>query len=226
MAWFNIETLTTKITKTRESICPGSKVSFVATKCVRLWNAFMWNTLKIVLNASKKSGVRRHELIHFVTRPSMRAGWDFKNCFIINKLPQKAHKSAGLWWWHITIPADREWLCILMPVAVLPHKDSCTEDGKEYANNQIWRPKPCQVCICDMGTVFCEDVVCEDVSDCQTTEIPEGECCPVCSAAQTGKLNCNLHLSTSKPEFSSCIVCGGLFLNPAVGGAPCRLSQP
>lgn len=83
-----------------------------------------------------------------------------------------------------------------MPVAVLFHQDSCTEDGKVYSNNQIWIPEPCRVCICDMGTVVCEDVVCEDVGDCQTSETPEGECCPVCLAAaqrpntdtKTGKL--------------------------------------
>ncbi|XP_008291781.1 collagen alpha-1(II) chain-like [Stegastes partitus] len=62
--------------------------------------------------------------------------------------------------------------------------DSCTEAGTVHSNNDIWRPEPCRVCICEMGTVFCEDVVCEDVGDCAATEIPEGECCPVCSAAE------------------------------------------
>lgn len=76
---------------------------------------------------------------------------------------------------------------ILMSAAVLCHKDSCTADGKLYSNNQIWNPDPCRVCLCEMGTVVCEDVVCEDIGDCQTAEIPEGECCPVCSVAQTGK---------------------------------------
>lgn len=86
-------------------------------------------------------------------------------------------------------------------VAVLSYKDSCTEDGKVYSNNQIWYPDPCRVCICDMGTVVCEDVVCEDLGDCETTETPDGECCPVCLAApqppntdtKTGKLECSLH---------------------------------
>uniref|UniRef100_A0A3B3Z103 VWFC domain-containing protein n=1 Tax=Poecilia mexicana TaxID=48701 RepID=A0A3B3Z103_9TELE len=77
-----------------------------------------------------------------------------------------------------------EQLSILMPVAVLPHKDSCSVDGKTYANDQIWNPEPCRVCLCDKGTVLCEDVVCEDIGDCQATKIPEGECCPVCSAAK------------------------------------------
>lgn len=34
-----------------------------------------------------------------------------------------------------------------------------------------------------MGSVVCEEVVCEELGDCPTTEVPEGECCPVCSTA-------------------------------------------
>lgn len=53
-----------------------------------------------------------------------------------------------------------------------------------------------------MGTVLCEDVVCEDLGDCETTEIPEGECCAVCLAAaqqpdtdaKTGKTECSLYM--------------------------------
>uniref|UniRef100_A0A3B5BIN9 VWFC domain-containing protein n=1 Tax=Stegastes partitus TaxID=144197 RepID=A0A3B5BIN9_9TELE len=62
-----------------------------------------------------------------------------------------------------------------------------------FIQEQIYAvPEPCRVCICEMGTVFCEDVVCEDVGDCAATEIPEGECCPVCSAAELrpGQLTC------------------------------------
>lgn len=85
-------------------------------------------------------------------------------------------------------PAYRERLWALMSLAVVFHKDSCTADGRVYSNNQIWNPEPCRVCICESGSVFCEDVVCEDVGDCKTTETPEGECCPVCLAdTQSGK---------------------------------------
>ncbi|KAG7236193.1 hypothetical protein INR49_001311 [Caranx melampygus] len=69
------------------------------------------------------------------------------------------------------------------PPSVDSKSDSCTEGGKVYSNDQIWYPEPCRVCVCDTGTVFCEEVVCEDVGGCQTTEVPEGECCPVCLAA-------------------------------------------
>lgn len=68
-------------------------------------------------------------------------------------------------------------------VAVLFHEDTCTENGKTYSNNQIWSPEPCRICVCNTGTVVCEEVVCEELGGCQTTEVPEGECCPVCSTA-------------------------------------------
>lgn len=66
-------------------------------------------------------------------------------------------------------------------------------DGKVISNNHVWNPEPCRVCICEARTVFCEEVVCEDVGDCATTAVPEGECCPVCLArTPTGKLGCGL----------------------------------
>lgn len=68
-------------------------------------------------------------------------------------------------------------------VPVLSHEDSCTENDKTYSNNEIWSPEPCRTCVCDMGIVMCEEVVCEELGDCQTTAAPEGECCPVCSTA-------------------------------------------
>lgn len=115
----------------------------------------------------------------------------------------------------------------LTSAAVLFHKDSCSEDGKVYPNNQIWSPEPCRVCICDMGTVFCEDVVCEDVGDCKTTEIPEGECCPVCT--ETGKLECNpAHLSAEmySADASWLFSCSDLPVCVRTADALCHLSQP
>lgn len=72
---------------------------------------------------------------------------------------------------------------VQMLIAALLDSDSCTENGKVYSNNQIWSPESCRICVCDMGTVVCEDEVCEEQSDCQTAVTPEGECCPVCSTA-------------------------------------------
>lgn len=70
-----------------------------------------------------------------------------------------------------------------MFIAALLDSDSCSENGTVYFNYQMWSPEPCRVCVCDMGTVVCEDEVCEELSDCPTSVTPEGKCCPVCSTA-------------------------------------------
>lgn len=71
----------------------------------------------------------------------------------------------------------------LINVPCCSDEDSCSEDGKVYANNDMWSPEPCRVCVCNMGTAVCEKVVCKDLGDCQETVTPEGECCPVCLTA-------------------------------------------
>lgn len=59
-------------------------------------------------------------------------------------------------------------------------EDSCLDDGKVYANSDVWNPEPCRVCVCNAGTTVCERVICKDLGDCQKTATPEGNCCPVC----------------------------------------------
>ncbi|XP_016102038.1 collagen alpha-1(I) chain-like [Sinocyclocheilus grahami] len=57
---------------------------------------------------------------------------------------------------------------------------SCTLDGQNYNDKDVWKPEPCQICVCDSGTVMCDDVLCEDTAECANPEIPDGECCPIC----------------------------------------------
>lgn len=61
--------------------------------------------------------------------------------------------------------------------------DTCTDDGEIYFDGEIWNPEPCRTCVCDVGTVVCEEVVCEELGDCRTTVTPEGDCCPECAKA-------------------------------------------
>ncbi len=70
---------------------------------------------------------------------------------------------------------------------VLPIDDefSCTENGQVYTNSDIWKPEPCRICVCDMGTILCDEVQCDEVSNCAKVVIPEGECCPVCQSDST-----------------------------------------
>lgn len=57
---------------------------------------------------------------------------------------------------------------------------SCTLDGQLYNDKDVWKPEPCQICVCDSGTVMCDEVICEDTSECADPIIPDGECCPIC----------------------------------------------
>lgn len=57
---------------------------------------------------------------------------------------------------------------------------NCTVDGLVYQHNDIWKPQPCSVCVCDSGVAVCDEVQCELLPNCQKLVTPEGECCPVC----------------------------------------------
>lgn len=57
---------------------------------------------------------------------------------------------------------------------------SCTLDGQVFADRDVWKPEPCQICVCDSGTVMCDEVICEDTTDCPNPIIPHDECCPIC----------------------------------------------
>lgn len=57
---------------------------------------------------------------------------------------------------------------------------SCILDGQSYNDKDVWKPEPCQICVCDSGNIMCDDVICEDTTDCADPIIPDGECCPIC----------------------------------------------
>uniref|UniRef100_S4RWH2 Collagen type I alpha 1 chain n=1 Tax=Petromyzon marinus TaxID=7757 RepID=S4RWH2_PETMA len=59
---------------------------------------------------------------------------------------------------------------------------SCVQDGQRYSDKDVWKPQPCSICVCDSGSILCDDIVCEPLYDCPKTEIPFGECCPVCAS--------------------------------------------
>lgn len=67
------------------------------------------------------------------------------------------------------------------PPLCVPGDDvSCTADGQVYTNRDIWKPEPCRICVCDNGQVLCDEIQCDELSNCEKTFIPDGECCPVC----------------------------------------------
>ncbi|XP_035170020.1 collagen alpha-1(II) chain-like, partial [Oxyura jamaicensis] len=58
----------------------------------------------------------------------------------------------------------------------------CVQDGQSYSDKDVWKPEPCRICVCDTGTVLCDEIICEELRDCPSPEIPFGECCPICPA--------------------------------------------
>ncbi|KAF1382284.1 hypothetical protein PFLUV_G00142150 [Perca fluviatilis] len=63
---------------------------------------------------------------------------------------------------------------------------SCTADGQVYTNRDIWKPEPCRICVCDNGQVLCDEIQCDELTNCEKVVIPEGECCPVCQTDSQG----------------------------------------
>ncbi|RMB90351.1 hypothetical protein DUI87_33237 [Hirundo rustica rustica] len=88
-------------------------------------------------------------------------------------------------------------LCLAAAAAAqdrdLPEAGSCLQDGHRYSDKDVWKPEPCRICVCDTGTVLCDEIICEELRDCPSPEIPFGECCPICPSEQPS--GCNLFIS-------------------------------
>lgn len=63
---------------------------------------------------------------------------------------------------------------------------ACTQNGQMYLNRDIWKPAPCQICVCDNGAILCDKIQCQDVLECADPVTPPGECCPVCPHTTAG----------------------------------------
>lgn len=74
---------------------------------------------------------------------------------------------------------------------------SCVQDGQRYNDKDVWKPEPCRICVCDTGTVLCDDIICEDMKDCLSPETPFGECCPICATDLATASGRNLFISCS-----------------------------
>lgn len=59
-------------------------------------------------------------------------------------------------------------------------EENCKVDGELHHHNDIWKPEPCRVCVCDNGVTVCDEIQCEVLPECEKVVTPAGECCPVC----------------------------------------------
>lgn len=70
--------------------------------------------------------------------------------------------------------------CRCVSVTDATNGDGCTVDGQTFQQDQMWRPEPCRVCVCQEGVAVCQQVQCEPLSHCHRVTTPQGACCPVC----------------------------------------------
>lgn len=97
----------------------------------------------------------------------------------------------------------------LCPTAVRPlpaaaeDAGGCVQDGQPYNDKDVWKPEPCRICVCDSGSVLCDEIICEEVKECANPIITSGECCPICPADATAPIGCNLfiHIPINKLLF-------------------------
>lgn len=79
----------------------------------------------------------------------------------------------------------------------------CIQDGQPYNDKDVWKPEPCRICVCDSGSVLCDEIICEEVKECADPIITSGECCPICPDDVTALIGCNLfiHIPINKLLF-------------------------
>lgn len=63
----------------------------------------------------------------------------------------------------------------------LEGEQTCLYEGEEYVEGSVWKVDKCTTCSCKNNITFCNSVECNITSYCGRMEVPEGECCPVCT---------------------------------------------
>lgn len=86
-------------------------------------------------------------------------------------------------------------------------EENCKVNGEVYHHNDIWKPEPCRVCVCDNGVTVCDEIQCEVLSNCEKAVTPAGECCPVCdNFASASRMIGETDLPASREErWSLCV---------------------
>lgn len=88
-------------------------------------------------------------------------------------------------------------------LATTEEAGGCIQDGQQYNDKDVWKPEPCRICVCDSGSVLCDEIICEEIKECANPIIPSGECCPICPADASAPIGCNLfiHIPINKLLF-------------------------
>ncbi|KRX94664.1 Cysteine-rich motor neuron 1 protein, partial [Trichinella pseudospiralis] len=76
--------------------------------------------------------------------------------------------------------------CISVEPAVNETSMICEVEKTVFNNGDTWHPKPCTECECKDGIIFCRSLLCHPPPpSCRRIQVPEGECCPICSGCET-----------------------------------------
>lgn len=88
-------------------------------------------------------------------------------------------------------------------LATTEEAGGCIQAGQQYNDKDVWKPEPCRICVCDSGSVLCDEIICEEIKECANPIIPSGECCPICPADASAPIGCNLfiHIPINKLLF-------------------------
>ncbi|XP_066485367.1 collagen alpha-1(I) chain-like [Tiliqua scincoides] len=57
---------------------------------------------------------------------------------------------------------------------------TCIKNGLQYPDKAVWKTKDCLMCVCDSGSILCDELTCDPLLNCPNPKIIEGECCPIC----------------------------------------------
>lgn len=98
--------------------------------------------------------------------------------------------------------------------------ETCSDNGQLHPHNDIWKPEPCRMCVCDNGTTICDEVQCETVGICEKVTIPEGQCCPVCDTFASAKRMIGEHFTGTAEDHRRSLV---LKTANFIGGHRCHM---
>lgn len=62
---------------------------------------------------------------------------------------------------------------------------TCQYNGIEYVEGDTWKVNKCTSCTCKGNVTSCSSVQCNVTSHCKRMEVPEGECCEVCTGCMS-----------------------------------------
>uniref|UniRef100_A0A915ITZ9 Kielin/chordin-like protein n=1 Tax=Romanomermis culicivorax TaxID=13658 RepID=A0A915ITZ9_ROMCU len=84
--------------------------------------------------------------------------------------------------------------------------------GKSYVEGEFWHLDRCVVCTCHIGHVLCNSQTCGP-APCSKTEIPAGQCCPICHASENNNIKIAIDVQNFTKNEKYCHLDGQTYLS-------------